>query len=64
MCRYAETLLVNFVLPMLFERPLSVARSATLVFRDCTTPQQFHIFLLFCWRNVHREVPQNVAWNL
>lgn len=29
---------VRYIFPVLIERPVSVVRSATLVFRDCTIP--------------------------
>jgi hypothetical protein len=53
---------IRYIFPVLFERPVSVARSATLVFRDCTIPQYFHIFIL--WRIVHQKMPHNLAWYL
>jgi hypothetical protein len=53
-----------YIFPVLFERPVSVARSVTFVFRACTIPHHFHIFILFCWRILHQKMPQNLTWNL
>jgi hypothetical protein len=55
---------ILYIFSVWSERLVSVARSATLVFRAFTIPQHFHIFILFFWRNVHQKMPENLTWNL